>query len=135
MAIPATVPVTVANTVGNIPVPPHATRPPKSVVRAVSPDNDEIPSSDIPPEDDANPYPEIGPFLDQLNKKAPRRELTRYTSIFEEKDFYNINQVAKLSEETLISKAYGLSQGNAQYLLERIGVEMRKVRRAGKARA
>ncbi|EEB88917.1 hypothetical protein MPER_13052 [Moniliophthora perniciosa FA553] len=85
-----------------------------------------VPSSDGP-DDDSNPYPEIAGFLVALHERHPRRNLNNFIDVFESKDFYNIDELSKLTIDQLTSSEFGLSMGNAQFLLGRITKEMKEV--------
>lgn len=91
-----------------------------------------IPSSDPPDEDIGNPYPEIRPFFEKLDLKHPRRLLSKFAIEFEIKDFYHIDEIAKVSAERLSSEEFGISVGNALFILEEVKREMKHVDRARK---
>jgi len=93
-------------------------------------------SSDPPDEDLENPYPSITDLLQQLNKKHPQHSLARHLQVFEEKDFYNINEVADISSEKM-AEEFGMTAGNAHFFLDAIRKEMKRVdhaMRKGKSR-
>jgi hypothetical protein len=89
-----------------------------------------IPSSDPPDDSGANPYPEIRSFLTKLDQQHPRRLLLLYMDQFEQKDFYNIDELAKLSVECLTGAEFGLSAGNAQFIVNAAKDEMKRVDRS-----
>ncbi|KAJ7889061.1 hypothetical protein B0H14DRAFT_3712367 [Mycena olivaceomarginata] len=53
-------------------------------------------ASDPPDMDAANPYPEIGAFFIKLSVHYPRRDLMKYIALFEDLDFFHINEISKL---------------------------------------
>jgi hypothetical protein len=108
---------------------PPAHHSPGSSLRNVDiPSTYHVPSSDGPDED-INPYPDITSFLTSLEEKYPKRRLAEYIDVFESKDFYNINEIATLSVEQLKSAEFGLTMGNAQFLLEKVTKEMKAIDR------
>ncbi|KIJ10237.1 hypothetical protein PAXINDRAFT_157675 [Paxillus involutus ATCC 200175] len=93
----------------------------------------ETPSS--PPDFDIMlDYPTIAGFLEKLNAAYPQHGLPIYAARFEAVDFYNINELASLSEERLTTMEFGMSLGNARFLLKEVKGEMRKVERKKRAR-
>lgn len=90
---------------------------------------DEMPSSDQPDEELENPYPSITEFLQQLDERHAQRGLSRHFNVFEEKDFYNINEVANITSERLSSEEFGFTSGNAQFFLDAIRKEMKRIDR------
>ncbi|KAF8815752.1 hypothetical protein BYT27DRAFT_7224817 [Phlegmacium glaucopus] len=91
---------------------------------------DEIPSSDPPDESLENPYPSITSFLQQLNQKHAQCGLSRHFNIFEEKDFYNINEVTNITAERLSLEEFSFTAGNAQFFLDAVHKEMKHIDRA-----
>lgn len=89
---------------------------------------DEIPSSDPPDEGPECPYPSITDFLRKLDLKQPQRSLSRHFNIFEDKDFYNINEVVNIAAERL-SGEFGFTAGNAQFFLDAVSKEMKRINR------
>jgi len=96
----------------------------------------DMPSSD-PPEDNGvnDSYSGITDFLQQLDsdQKNTQRGLSRYFNVFEDKNFYSIYELTKISAETLSSE-FGFSSGNAQFFLEAISNEIKRVDRAKKSK-
>lgn len=72
-----------------------------------------MPSSDPPDEGLENPYPSITNFLQKLDQKQAQCNLSHHIKIFEEKDFYNINEVANIAAKRLSSEEFGFTAGNA----------------------
>jgi hypothetical protein len=93
---------------------------------------DEMPSSDPPDEDLESPYPSITDFLRKLDQKQAQRGLSRHFNIFEEKDFYNINEVVNIAAERLSSEEFGFTAGNAHFFLDAVSKEMKRIDRASK---
>jgi hypothetical protein len=92
-------------------------------------------SSDPPDDIGANPYPEIRLFFAQLDEKYSRRNLSKYADEFEVKDFYHIDEITRISIDRLSSAEFGISAGNAQFIVEASKAEMKRVDRAlGKKR-
>ena len=91
---------------------------------------DEMPSSDPPDEGPESPYPSITDFLRKLDQKQPQRSLSRHFNIFEEKDFYNINEVVNIAAERLSSQEFGFTAGNAQFFLDAVSKEMKHINRS-----
>lgn len=54
----------------------------------------------------------------------PQHGLARHLQVFEEKDFYNINEVADISSKKM-SEEFGLTAGNAYFFLDAIRKEMK----------
>jgi hypothetical protein len=97
---------------------------------------DDVPSSDPPDDSGANPYPEIRSFLEKLDKQHPRRLLLPYVEDFEQKDFYHIDEIVKLSMECLTGAEFHLSAGNAQFIVDAAKAEMKRIDRSqGKKRS
>lgn len=92
---------------------------------------DEMPSSDPPDEGPETPYPSITDFLRKLDQKQAQRGLSRHFNIFEEKDFYNINEVVNITAERLSSE-FGFTAGNAHFFLDAISKEMKRIDRASR---
>jgi hypothetical protein len=87
-------------------------------------------SSDPPDDSGANPYPEIRPFLEKLDQRHPRRSLLLHAYQFEQKDFYNIDEIVNLSMECLTATEFGLSFGNAQFLVNAAKAEIKRIDRS-----
>lgn len=91
---------------------------------------DDFLSSDPPDEEII--YPGITDFLKVLHEKHPQRGLSQYFDEFEAKDFYNIDEISAVSSEMLIGTTFGFSAGNAQFFLDAVQKEIKKINRAGK---
>ncbi|KAJ7782938.1 hypothetical protein B0H16DRAFT_1447174 [Mycena metata] len=89
-----------------------------------------FPSSDPPEMGAINPYPEIVDFLHELDGYQPRRNLLNCIPLFEELDFYNIDEIAKLKTPQQLTNVVQLSLGNATYIMEQVKAEMKRVDRA-----
>ncbi|KAJ7749452.1 hypothetical protein B0H16DRAFT_1725099 [Mycena metata] len=89
-----------------------------------------FPSSDPPEMGAINPYPEIVDFLHELDGYQPRRNLLNCILLFEELDFYNIDEIAKLKTPQQLTTVVQLSLGNATYIMEPVKAEMKRVDRA-----
>lgn len=92
-----------------------------------------LPSSDPPDMDAANPYPEIGGFFIKLSVHHPKRDLTKYIALFEDLDFYHIDEISKLKTVDELVRLVGISVGNSTFLLEQVKDEMKRVDRANRA--
>ncbi|KAF8205947.1 hypothetical protein K438DRAFT_1931764 [Mycena galopus ATCC 62051] len=88
-----------------------------------------IPSSDPPDMAAASVYPEITSFLRKLDQFHPKRDLLKYIPLFEELDFFNIDEIAKLETATALRGAMNISLGNATFLLEQVRGEMKRADR------
>lgn len=97
---------------------------------------DDFLSSDPADEDLQKPsYPDITDFLSKLDEKYPKRNLIRHADDFESKDFYTIDEVAKLSNDSLCAQ-FNFTIGNAQFFLAEIQKEIKRTDRAhGKSRS
>jgi hypothetical protein len=73
-------------------------------------------------------YPEIAEFLTALEHEDPRRTLTQYITVFTDKDFFNINELADFSAEQMRDE-FGLSRGNAEYLKKKVKLAMDEAHR------
>lgn len=91
---------------------------------------DDIPSSDPPDDGPESPYPSITDFLRKLDLKQPQRSLSRHFNIFEEKDFYNINEVVNIAAERLSSEEFGFTAGNAHFFLDAVSKEIKRINNA-----
>jgi hypothetical protein len=87
-------------------------------------------SSDPPDVDEPNPYPSITNFLEHLTEQQPKRALSRHAAEFDLKDFYQIDELLTLSVEHLSSPEFGMTSGNAQFLWDAVGMEVKQVDRA-----
>lgn len=91
-----------------------------------------FPSSDPPDMGARNPYTEIPEFIRQLHEYYPQRNLVHYIDRFGDLDFYNIDEIAKLGGPDNLVDLIGITHGNAQFLLEKIGAEMKRTDRAAR---
>jgi hypothetical protein len=94
-----------------------------------------FPSSDPPDMGAVSPYPEITDFLHELDGYQSRRRLLDYVTIFDELDFYNIDEIAKLKTAQELVKVAKISLGNATYIMDQVKAEMKRVDRARVASA
>jgi hypothetical protein len=76
-----------------------------------------------------DPYPPVSELLTELNAQNPRRGLAQYTHIFTELDIYNIDEIARLGEDKLVSELH-MTLGNAAFLFGAVQKEMKKVDRS-----
>ncbi|KAJ7099891.1 hypothetical protein B0H15DRAFT_770820, partial [Mycena belliarum] len=93
-----------------------------------------FPSSDPPDMGAVNPYPEIDEFLHQLDGFAPKRRLLSCIQNFEDLDFFNIDEIAKLQTPQELVKVAGLTLGNATYIMEQVKGKMKRIDRERKDR-
>jgi len=88
--------------------------------------------------DSSNPdleFPMISDFLASLVGKYPRRAALAYSATrFEALDFYNINEIADFTEDRLTGTEFELSPGNAQFLIQEVKAEMKRMRGRKRAR-
>ena len=91
-----------------------------------------MPSSDPPDEGLENPYPSITNFLQKLDQKQAQCNLSHHIKIFEEKDFYNINEVANIAAKRLSSEEFGFIAGNAQFFLDAVSKEIKHIDHASR---
>ena len=80
------------------PTPMH---PPPPQQQPQAPAASNIPSSDGFNDSYANPYPEIKASITKLLEKQPRYQLTKHIADFNEKNYYNIDQLAKITTDRL----------------------------------
>lgn len=79
-------------------------------------------------------YTSIDYFLDQLHPRQLHRDLQRYTVVFRENDYYNIDEIARMGKNDLI-KVIGMSSGNAEFILGEVTKEMKRIdREEGRAK-
>jgi hypothetical protein len=79
-----------------------------------------IPSSDPLDMAAASVYLEITSFLRKLDEFHPKCDLLKYIPLFEELDFFNIDEISKLDTATALCGAMDISLGNATFLLEQV---------------
>jgi hypothetical protein len=91
-----------------------------------------LPSSDPPEIGAVNPYTEISEFIKQLHEYHPKRHLLDYVDRFEDLDYYNIDEIAKLGSADSLANLVGITHGNAAFLLQKIKDEMKRIDRASK---
>ncbi|KAJ7257256.1 hypothetical protein B0H12DRAFT_1015583, partial [Mycena haematopus] len=94
-----------------------------------------IPSSDPPDMGALNPYPEIGEFFHTIDIYHPRRRLLTFIPNFEDLDFFNIDEIAKLGSADEISRIAKVTPGNAAFILAQVRGEMKRIDREIKSRA
>jgi hypothetical protein len=73
------------------------------------------------------PYPPIADLITKLNTLYPRHGLEQYISIFDEKDFHNIDEIARMGKTGLEGPEFWMSAGNAVFLVDAVEKEMKKV--------
>ncbi|KAJ7586940.1 hypothetical protein C8J56DRAFT_1051238 [Mycena floridula] len=73
-------------------------------------------------------YQSIILFLEQLDQIDKRRDFERYKDTFESKDYFQIDEIAHLSADTLTGPGFGMSAGNADFFLKALGKKIRKTR-------
>ncbi|KAL0563995.1 hypothetical protein V5O48_018061 [Marasmius crinis-equi] len=64
-------------------------------------------------------YPSITSFIDQLHATHPHRNLDLYADSFGRHDLYNIDEIVDMTIEDLTSERFGLTFGNAKFLLNK----------------
>ena len=114
---------------GGYPPTPTPMHPPPPHQQPQAPAASNIPSSDVFNDSYANPYPEINAFITKLSEKQPRHQLTKYIADFDEKDYYNIDQLAKITTDRLSGPEFGMTSGNAEFLLHAVNAEIKKINR------
>ncbi|KAJ7219857.1 hypothetical protein C8J57DRAFT_1095062 [Mycena rebaudengoi] len=92
-----------------------------------------LPSSDLPELGGANPYPEIDTFILKLSEHQPKRNLIQYLNAFSDRDFFHIDELSRLGTAEELTRLFGMSMGNAAFVLEQIKYEMKRVDRANRA--
>ncbi|KAK1221283.1 hypothetical protein PQX77_015913 [Marasmius sp. AFHP31] len=65
-------------------------------------------------------YPNIVSFIAELHTKQPQRNLDLYGDVFGHQDLYCIDELADMSVKELMADEFGLSFGNAKYLLTKV---------------
>jgi hypothetical protein len=88
------------------------------------------PSSDPPDAAAANLYPLITDFLGTLQLQHPHRNLQAIIPNFCFNDYFHIDELASFSKEDLMGVEFGMTGGNARFLLDQIDDEMRHFERA-----
>ncbi|KAJ3772329.1 hypothetical protein FB446DRAFT_788820 [Lentinula raphanica] len=91
-------------------------------------------SSDPPETLSENKYDTVCEFLGALHQLEPRRQLDSFIVKFEQEDYWNIDGIAAMSKTELMAAPFGLSSGNATYLLEKCKIQVEKVDRSSKRR-
>ncbi|KAJ6456823.1 hypothetical protein C8R47DRAFT_996103, partial [Mycena vitilis] len=114
------------------PVSPGTPTPNPQVPRASGSKALAFPSSDPPDMGAINPYPEITEFLQKLAHHNPKRHLTDYIQLFEDKDYDNINELVKYDTAKALSEAVKITEGNAGFILVEVRAVMKRVDRARK---
>jgi hypothetical protein len=78
---------------------------------------------------DRDPYPFVASFFSDLSAQHPSRPaLEPLAHKFEMEDLLKIDEVAALTDQQL-RVDFGLSIGNARFILERVGKEMKRIDR------
>jgi hypothetical protein len=95
-------------------------------------------SSDPPDPDEENPYPSISDFIHRLGARYPKRGLEAHIINFESRDYYQVDELVRISSSELTSHTFGFTSGNAAFLLEEARKEVKRVdktiRKAKRAR-
>ena len=80
-----------------------------------------------------NIYPEIEIFMQQLGDQQPQQAaaLVKLGITLVEKNFYNIDKIQHFTMEKYVLE-YKISESNAQFVVNSIGQEMKRIRRLGK---
>jgi hypothetical protein len=89
-------------------------------------------SSNPPDMGAPNPYTEISEFITQLHEYHPKHRLLDYIDRFEDLDYYNINEIAKLGTANSLAGLVGITHGNVAFLLQKVKDEMKRIDRASK---
>ena len=87
----------------------------------------ELPSSDPPDSVFAEPYPEIENFLKSLAADHPKRKLEEYIATFDSHDYYHVDELIGISKEYLTGPAFGMSAGNAEFVLREAAREVQRI--------
>jgi hypothetical protein len=90
---------------------------------------DATPSSDPSNEIGVNHYPEILAFFTMLDQKHPQHNLVKCAHNFELMDFYHINEIVTISIERLCSVEFGLTSGNAQFIIKTLKAKVKHIDR------
>jgi hypothetical protein len=109
------------------PATPHFTPPSRA-------EKHNLPSSDPPDDGFLEPYPEISAFLNRLATSNPRRKLADFIEIFENHDYYTVDDIANIALERLTADPFNMTPGNAEFLLREIGKEMKRINQMRKRR-
>jgi hypothetical protein len=110
------------NPQGGFPATPHFTPSRHSHV-----EKHDLPSSDPPEDAFLEPYPEISVFFNRLATDNPRRKLANFIEIFENHDYYTVDDIANLTLERFTADPFNMTPGNAEFLLKEIGKEMKRI--------
>ncbi|KAJ3712136.1 hypothetical protein C8R42DRAFT_728057 [Lentinula raphanica] len=100
----------------------------------LSPSRPPMISSDPPEMLSENKYDTVCEFLGALHRLEPRCQLDSFIVKFEQEDYWNIDGIAAMSKTELMAAPFGLSSGNATYLLEKCKIQVEKVDRSSKRR-
>ncbi|KAK7677036.1 hypothetical protein QCA50_020001 [Cerrena zonata] len=78
-------------------------------------------------------YPETDSFMSALGETNPRcaQALKALGEALVEEDLFNINELQEFTKEKYI-KDYGQSEGNAQFVVERVKREIKKIQKGKK---
>jgi hypothetical protein len=91
-------------------------------------------SSDPPDITAATIYPTIASFISALALCFPQRHLVGVITSFNMQDYFDIDKVLAFSKEDLMGDPFGMSGGNASFLLVQVDDEMRRLERASGTR-
>ena len=81
------------------------------------------------------PYPFISTFLSELaDANLNRPALATIAAKFEAEDLFTIEELSRVSEDRLRTD-FGLSLGNAQFILAETSREMHRIQRCGVKKA
>jgi hypothetical protein len=91
-------------------------------------------SSDPPDITATTIYPTITNFISALALRFPDRHLEGVMTSFHMQDYFDIDEVLVFSKEDLMGNLFGMSGGNATFLLIQVDDEMRHLERASGTR-
>ena len=91
-------------------------------------------SSDPPNITATTIYPTIANFISALALRFPDRHLAGVMTSFHMQDYFDIDEVLTFSKEDLMGDPFGMSGGNASFLLIQVDDEMRRLERASGTR-
>ncbi len=75
------------------------------------------------------PFLTIRIFLEGLVVSNPLRKLEIYADIFESNDYYDVDEIAGMTYDRLITDPFNMTPGNAEFLLKAIDREVKRVKR------
>ncbi|KAL0571861.1 hypothetical protein V5O48_010099 [Marasmius crinis-equi] len=76
-------------------------------------------------------YPLISLFMAKLHAAHPKQNLDLYADAFHREDLYNIDEIVDRSIPELTADRFGLSFGNAKFLLTKAKSQVRRIRATG----